>query len=103
MHNFIFFRFSMGFVDSIIAKCKEEPCFSAVYLPGAKRNNSRPNTEFKRRAKTQRSHSCVFERCLSGCGQADGGAVKDLTLLLSKSAQNLRSCWSGHKIRTQRK
>lgn len=41
LHNFIFFRFSMGFVDSIIAKCKGELCFSVDYLPGANRTNSR--------------------------------------------------------------
>uniref|UniRef100_A0A0E9VJG6 Uncharacterized protein n=1 Tax=Anguilla anguilla TaxID=7936 RepID=A0A0E9VJG6_ANGAN len=26
LHKFIFFRFSMGFVDSIIAKCKTACC-----------------------------------------------------------------------------
>lgn len=71
LHNFIFFRFSMGFVDSIIAKCKEDTCFSVAYLPGAKRNNSRPNAELTTATKSQQSHICLSRCGLISAQQTD--------------------------------
>ena len=44
LHNFIFFRFSMGFVDSLIAKCKCVcVCVSVEdFLPGLRFPGSGP-------------------------------------------------------------